>query len=71
MPICAICGKVVEKVTNDHIPPKSLFGTKPSNLPRASFRSDRRPRAAVEEGHVPHGLRPFLGSSRTCASLAA
>src|SRR5947209_12050685 len=32
MPICAICGKLVEKVTNDHIPPKSMFGTKPSNL---------------------------------------
>lgn len=32
MAICAICGQVVEKVTNDHIPPKSLFGTKPSNL---------------------------------------
>lgn len=32
MPICAICGNVVEKVTSDHIPPKSLFGTKPNNL---------------------------------------
>ena len=32
MPICAICGKVVEKVTSDHIPPKSLFGAKPNNL---------------------------------------
>ena len=32
MPICAICGKVVEKVTSDHIPPKSMFGTKPNNL---------------------------------------
>src|ERR1017187_4987963 len=32
MPMCAICGKVVKKLTNDHIPPKSMFGTKPSNL---------------------------------------
>jgi len=32
MPICAICGRVVERVTSDHIPPKSMFGTKPSNL---------------------------------------
>src|SRR5947209_11672359 len=32
MPICAICGREVERVTNDHIPPKSMFGTKPSNL---------------------------------------
>jgi hypothetical protein len=32
MPICAICGQEVERVTNDHIPPKSMFGTKPSNL---------------------------------------
>jgi len=30
--ICAICGKVVEKVTSDHIPPKGMFGTKPNNL---------------------------------------
>ena len=32
MPICAICGKMVNTLTNDHIPPKSMFGTKPSNL---------------------------------------
>jgi transposase len=32
MPVCAICGQVVETVTSDHIPPKSLFGTKPNNL---------------------------------------
>jgi hypothetical protein len=32
MPTCAICGKVVEQVTTDHIPPKNLFGTKPGNL---------------------------------------
>lgn len=32
MPVCAICGQVVENVTNDHIPPKSLFGTRPNNL---------------------------------------
>jgi len=32
MPICAICGQEVERVTSDHIPPKSMFGTKPSNL---------------------------------------
>lgn len=32
MPVCAICGQVVEKVTSDHIPLKSLFGTKPNNL---------------------------------------
>src|SRR5260370_40569632 len=31
------------------------------NLPRASPCSDRRPRASVEEGHVPHGLRLALG----------
>ena len=32
MPICAICGKNVECVTRDHIPPKSMFAVKPSNL---------------------------------------
>jgi hypothetical protein len=32
MPLCAICGEMVGKVTSDHIPPKSMFGTKPSNL---------------------------------------
>jgi hypothetical protein len=32
MPVCAICGRVVEKVASDHIPPKNLFGTKPNNL---------------------------------------
>jgi len=32
MPICAICGETVEDVTRDHIPPKSMFAVKPSNL---------------------------------------
>ena len=31
MPICAICGENVEKVTIDHIPPQNLFGDKKPN----------------------------------------
>lgn len=29
MPICAFCGKTVDKVTADHIPPRGIFGEKP------------------------------------------
>ena len=31
MPICAICGREVENVTDDHIPPKNLFSKIPEN----------------------------------------
>ena len=26
MPICGFCGKDVEKVTEDHVPPKCMYG---------------------------------------------
>lgn len=29
MPVCAFCGKMVDKATDDHIPPKGIFGDKP------------------------------------------
>lgn len=29
MPICAFCGKQVDNLTNDHIPPRAIFGANP------------------------------------------